>query len=146
MLSSFSKLTANLRHKMASKAENAPVQSSPNTSIEGSSQGGNALVNPMVLTGGNHMLDAPPWDVEKEKVCYNHKKDRYDTLTNAGVEILLDPYEYLLQHPGKDIRTLLIKAFDVWLKVPPASLEIISKVVAMLHTASLLYVKLSFPQ
>ncbi|KAF8456077.1 isoprenoid synthase domain-containing protein, partial [Kalaharituber pfeilii] len=52
--------------------------------------------------------------------------------------ILLDPYEYLLKHPGKDIRTLLIKAFNVWLKVPEESLEVISKVVAMLHTASLL--------
>ncbi|PYI06883.1 terpenoid synthase [Aspergillus sclerotiicarbonarius CBS 121057] len=52
--------------------------------------------------------------------------------------IVLGPYDYMLQHPGKDIRRQLINAFDVWLKVPPESLEIITKVVAMLHTASLL--------
>ncbi|OJJ35178.1 hypothetical protein ASPWEDRAFT_111452 [Aspergillus wentii DTO 134E9] len=53
-------------------------------------------------------------------------------------EILLGPYDYMLQHPGKDIRRQLIAAFDAWLKVPSESLEIINKVVAMLHTASLL--------
>lgn len=53
-------------------------------------------------------------------------------------QILLGPYDYLLQHPGKDIRKQLITAFNAWLKVPPDSLDIITKVVAMLHTASLL--------
>lgn len=52
--------------------------------------------------------------------------------------ILLGPYEYLFAHPGKDIRTQLIAAFNEWLEVPPESLEIITKVVGMLHTASLL--------
>ncbi|KAI2844975.1 hypothetical protein CBS11350_4501 [Aspergillus niger] len=52
--------------------------------------------------------------------------------------IVLGPYDYMLQHPGKDIRRQLINAFNVWLKVPPESLSIITKVVAMLHTASLL--------
>lgn len=53
--------------------------------------------------------------------------------------ILLGPYDYMVQHPGKDIRRQLINAFNAWLKVPPESLVIINKVVAMLHTASLLY-------
>ncbi|PWY77502.1 terpenoid synthase [Aspergillus heteromorphus CBS 117.55] len=53
-------------------------------------------------------------------------------------QILLGPYDYMLQHPGKDIRRQFINAFNVWLKVPPESLTIITKVVAMLHTASLL--------
>ncbi|KAB8237417.1 geranylgeranyl pyrophosphate synthetase [Aspergillus alliaceus] len=52
--------------------------------------------------------------------------------------IVLGPYDYMLQHPGKDIRRQLINAFNVWLKVPPESLATITKVVAMLHTASLL--------
>lgn len=59
------------------------------------------------------------WSAEKEK-------------------ILFGPYEYLFAHPGKDIRAQLIAAFNDWLEVPPASLEIITKVVGMLHTASLL--------
>jgi geranylgeranyl diphosphate synthase type 3 len=53
-------------------------------------------------------------------------------------QILLGPYEYLVAQPGKDIRSQLIAAFNEWLEVPKESLEIISKVVAMLHTASLL--------
>jgi geranylgeranyl diphosphate synthase type 3 len=53
-------------------------------------------------------------------------------------KILMGPYDYMQQHPGKDIRRQLITAFNVWLQVPPESLSIITKVVGMLHTASLL--------
>lgn len=53
-------------------------------------------------------------------------------------QILMGPYEYLFAQPGKDIRSQLIAAFNEWLQVPPASLEVITKVVGMLHTASLL--------
>lgn len=59
------------------------------------------------------------WSTEKEK-------------------ILQGPYEYLFQQPGKDIRAQLIAAFNEWLEVPADSLAIITKVVGMLHTASLL--------
>ncbi|KAL4954848.1 isoprenoid synthase domain-containing protein [Aspergillus filifer] len=53
-------------------------------------------------------------------------------------EIIMGPYDYMLQHPGKDLRRQMINAFNAWLKVPPESLAIITKVIAMLHTASLL--------
>jgi len=53
-------------------------------------------------------------------------------------KILLGPYEYLFAQPGKDIRAQLIAAFNEWLEVPPESLEVITRVVGMLHTASLL--------
>jgi len=53
--------------------------------------------------------------------------------------ILLGPYDYLEAHPGKDIRSQCIAAFNLWLKVPPERLEVITRVVGMLHTASLLY-------
>jgi len=53
-------------------------------------------------------------------------------------KILLAPYEYLFAHPGKDIRAQLIAAFNEYLEVPPESLEVITKVIGMLHTASLL--------
>ena len=46
----------------------------------------------------------------------------------------------MVDHPGKDIRKRLISAFDVWLKVPEESLAVITKVIGMLHTASLLWV------
>lgn len=52
--------------------------------------------------------------------------------------ILFGPYEYLFGNPGKDIRSQLVAAFNAWLNVPTESLDIITKVVGMLHTASLL--------
>lgn len=57
-------------------------------------------------------------------------------------KILMGPYDYMFDHPGKDIRKQLIAAFNAWLKVPEESLAIITRVVGMLHTASLLYVLL----
>lgn len=53
-------------------------------------------------------------------------------------KILLGPFDYMYDHPGKNIRKSLIRAFNAWLKVPEESLAIITKVVGMLHTASLL--------
>jgi geranylgeranyl diphosphate synthase, type III len=52
--------------------------------------------------------------------------------------ILLGPYDYLDSQPGKDIRALLISAFNAWLRVPEDRLAVITKVVGMLHTSSLL--------
>ncbi|KAH6631122.1 geranylgeranyl pyrophosphate synthetase [Chaetomium sp. MPI-SDFR-AT-0129] len=60
-----------------------------------------------------------PWSEEKNKV-------------------LTGPFDYLNNHPGKDFRSALVKAFDAWLEVPPESLAIITRVISMLHTASLL--------
>ena len=67
-----------------------------------------------------------PWSTEKEK-------------------IVLGPFDYMYDHPGKDIRKQLIGAFNAWLKVPEESLIIITKVVGMLHTASLLYTASTSP-
>jgi hypothetical protein len=74
-------------------------------------------------TFGDKFIDEkiPTWTAEKER-------------------ILLGPFDYLYGHPGKDIRSQLIAAFNCWLKVPEESLTIITKVVGMLHTASLLFV------
>jgi geranylgeranyl diphosphate synthase type 3 len=58
--------------------------------------------------------------------------------TQDKERILLGPYDYMAQQPGKDIRKQMITAFNAWLKVPESSLAIITKVVTMLHTASLL--------
>jgi len=41
-------------------------------------------------------------------------------------------------NPGKEIRSQLISAFNLWLNVPPEKLKIISNIVNMLHNASLL--------
>ncbi|MCJ1270357.1 geranylgeranyl pyrophosphate synthetase [Lobaria immixta] len=66
--------------------------------------------------------------MQANKTRWSHEKEK----------IVLGPYEYMFHHPGKDIRAQLIAAFDEWLKVPEESLAIITRVVGMLHTASLL--------
>lgn len=53
-------------------------------------------------------------------------------------KVIRAPFDYTASHPGKDFRSKVIAAFDAWLKVPPASLEVITKVIGMLHESSLL--------
>ncbi|KAF2873813.1 isoprenoid synthase domain-containing protein [Massariosphaeria phaeospora] len=60
------------------------------------------------------------------------------TWSEEKERILLGPYDYLYGHPGKDIRSQLIAAFNKWLRVPAERLDVITRVVGMLHTASLL--------
>lgn len=67
----------------------------------------------------SHLSSQPAWPADKE---------------NA----VLEPYTYLDANPGKEVRTKLIEAFNVWLKVPARKLDAICSVVRMLHTASLL--------
>lgn len=58
--------------------------------------------------------------------------------TDDKEKVVRAPFEYAISHPGKDFRAQLIAAFNAWLDVPPASLDVITKVVAMLHESSLL--------
>ncbi|EJD08296.1 terpenoid synthase [Fomitiporia mediterranea MF3/22] len=51
---------------------------------------------------------------------------------------LTEPFTYITSKPGKEIRGRLIEAFNTWLEVPEEKLTTISKVVSMLHSASLL--------
>lgn len=53
-------------------------------------------------------------------------------------EKLLQPYTYLLQVPGKHIRTKLAKAFNYWLEIPEDKLQAVGEIVQMLHNSSLL--------
>ena len=52
-------------------------------------------------------------------------------------EILLEPYTYLLRKKGKNIRTRLLRAFNVWLRAPEEKLREIDEIIKMLHNASL---------
>lgn len=58
----------------------------------------------------------------------------------VGGQVLLEPYSYLRSVPGKEIRSSLIDAFNVWLKLPEEVLVVIKAIVAQLHTASLMCV------
>ncbi|XP_054163808.1 geranylgeranyl pyrophosphate synthase-like [Oppia nitens] len=53
-------------------------------------------------------------------------------------EILLEPYNYLLQSSGKQIRTKLMTAFNYWLKIPDDYLKVVQEIIEMLHNSSLL--------
>ena len=59
--------------------------------------------------------------------------------TAVSDELLLEPFRYLCAHPGKQIRSQLIDAFNHWLHVPADKLAVIKDAIEMLHTASLLY-------
>jgi geranylgeranyl diphosphate synthase type 3 len=58
------------------------------------------------------------------------------------VQVLVEPYAYLASIPGKEVRSALIAAFNQWMNCAKEDLEIVKKVVGMLHTASLLYATL----
>jgi len=75
---------------------------------------------------------------KKQSAPENLAPRRLGEWTPQKEKIIMGPYDYLFAHPGKDIRSALIKAFNSFLDVPPQSLEIITKVVGMLHTSSLL--------
>lgn len=51
---------------------------------------------------------------------------------------LLEPFTFITSNPGKDMRSRLIEAFNIWLKVPEEKTKVISRIVNMLHNASLL--------
>ena len=75
------------------------------------------------------------WTPENEKVR------RFPAFLRRILEMLqavLEPYEYLLSTPGKEFRTQLIDAFNEWLAVPSDTLQVIAKIVNMLHSASLM--------
>ncbi|XP_031831300.1 geranylgeranyl pyrophosphate synthase quemao [Nomia melanderi] len=53
-------------------------------------------------------------------------------------EILLEPFTYILQVPGKQVRSKLAHAFNNWLKIPDDKLQAIGEIIQILHTSSLL--------
>ncbi|KZN84063.1 Geranylgeranyl pyrophosphate synthase [Penicillium chrysogenum] len=96
-------------------------------------------------TGASHRRMLSVTDEEPTKTGHRRNKSSVDgtkykdgTWSSKNDKILMGPYDYVHEHPGKDIRRQLIHAFNAWLQVPPASLSIITKVVTMLHTSSLL--------
>lgn len=76
--------------------------------------------------------------LSQNQTCVDGTKYQYGQWSVEKEKVIMGPYDYLLQHPEKDVRRQLINAFNVWLRVPPDSLAIINNVVAMLHTAFLL--------
>lgn len=51
---------------------------------------------------------------------------------------ILEPYEYIRELPGKNVRGKLVDAFQLWLNVVPDTSKAIKTIVNGLHDASLL--------
>lgn len=61
---------------------------------------------------------------------------------HVPTQILREPFTYIASVPGKEVRSALMEAFNVWMKVDKADLTVVKEVVGMLHNASLLSVEL----
>ena len=51
---------------------------------------------------------------------------------------LLQPFQYILQVPGKQVRAKLAHAFNYWLKISSEKLAAVGDIIQMLHNSSLL--------
>ncbi|EPQ26750.1 uncharacterized protein PFL1_05729 [Pseudozyma flocculosa PF-1] len=128
-MSPSSRSSADSRYASVSASASASASATASASA---SQAGPSMANlsqtPATNSGGNaawydgmlnRLASQPHWPPDKESA-------------------VLEPYSYLDAKPGKEVRSELIEAFNVWLQVPNDKLAVIRSVVRMLHTASLL--------
>lgn len=80
----------------------------------------------------SHSIRNLGMDVDKSNVPYSQSGDKEED------EILLQPFTYILQVPGKQIRAKLAQAFNYWLKISKDKLRAVGDITQMLHNASLL--------
>nr|AAW26447.1 SJCHGC00702 protein [Schistosoma japonicum] len=66
------------------------------------------------------------------------EKRNMDGFGKLSEKVVMEPYNYTCSTNGKGIRSLLMAAFNYWLKVPESTLDVISSVIQMLHNASLI--------
>jgi len=52
--------------------------------------------------------------------------------------LVLEPFKYISETPGKDVRGALIDCFQVWLRIPEDVMRKIKVIISILHNASLL--------
>ncbi|XP_015588367.1 geranylgeranyl pyrophosphate synthase isoform X1 [Cephus cinctus] len=69
---------------------------------------------------------------EKINVPYSQSGDKEQD------EKLLEPFTYIHQLPGKQIRARLAHAFNYWLKIPDDKLQAVGDITQILHNSSLL--------
>lgn len=73
-----------------------------------------------------------------EELCSILAKTRDPSAQKEQDEILLQPFAYIQQIPGKQFRSELALAFNHWLNIPAEKLHQIGEIVQMLHNSSLL--------
>ncbi|KAJ7231101.1 hypothetical protein C8J57DRAFT_958011, partial [Mycena rebaudengoi] len=54
-------------------------------------------------------------------------------------QALLERFAYVTARPGQGVRDGLLRAFNSWTNLPQEDLEIILKLVRMLHNSSLMF-------
>lgn len=74
-------------------------------------------------------------DEVRSSYLYNLKIYRY---IDFLFQKLLQPFTYILQVPGKQIRAKLAHAFNMWLKISDDKLHVVGDIIQMLHNSSLL--------
>ncbi|XP_053956921.1 terpene synthase-like isoform X2 [Anastrepha obliqua] len=79
-----------------------------------------------------------PGDANMEELCTILAKTRDPSTQKEQDEILLQPFAYIQQIPGKQFRSELALAFNHWLNIPAEKLHQIGEIVQMLHNSSLL--------
>ncbi|KAF2368606.1 Polyprenyl synthetase [Trinorchestia longiramus] len=93
------------------------------------------------------MTDKSPNDNSSSSSNSNHSSEEEFTGASScsqtanfkdDEEVLLQPFRYVLQVPGKMIRTKLAHAFNYWLQIPHEKLSAIAEITLLLHNASLL--------
>ena len=57
---------------------------------------------------------------------------------HAPDDSVLEPWRYLMEVPGKNVRGMLVDAFNEWLGIPEDKVDSIKDIITQLHTASLL--------
>jgi ophiobolin F synthase len=60
------------------------------------------------------------------------------------VQVVLQPYQYVVSLPSKGFRDQAIDSINTWLKVPLKTTKIIKMIIGMLHNSSLMYVSWRF--
>ncbi|OAV99088.1 hypothetical protein, variant [Puccinia triticina 1-1 BBBD Race 1] len=93
-----------------------------------------------VSNGINMELDSPQLNGIEERYSnfFEKMKDNNPDWSEPQERILLEPFTYLTSTPGKEIRSMMIDAFNHWLFVPAEQLNVVKRIVGLLHTASLL--------
>jgi len=80
----------------------------------------------------------PAMSVNYSEIITNLTVSTSSPWLDANETILLEPYKHITSSPGKEIRSQLTEAFNLWLNVPLEKMQMINRIVTMLHSASLL--------
>ncbi|KAJ5379965.1 terpene cyclase [Penicillium cataractarum] len=93
---------------------------------------------PSTASAGSSLKDVNPFSRPKSHSIFHHGAEIEQQNKFRQEKIISAPLDYLGSLPGKDIRGKLISAFNEWFKIPEEKLEVIKRVVGLLHVASLL--------